>query len=114
MPASRKARAIIFAPRSWPSRPGLAINTRIFFCVISEYHYAMEFAKRCPSVCQAVVAGRVSEFLMCVPLRFGRFGKKLILAGRLARTFQHISAWPIHRAQAAFTHLGVFCGGRPS
>src|SRR5437660_2655649 len=29
MPASRRARAITFAPRSWPSRPGLAINTRI-------------------------------------------------------------------------------------
>src|SRR5580700_3138863 len=31
MPASRKARAITFAPRSCPSRPGFAINTRIFF-----------------------------------------------------------------------------------
>src|SRR5215472_6925299 len=31
MPASRRARAITFAPRSWPSRPGLAIKTRIFF-----------------------------------------------------------------------------------
>src|ERR1041384_7433154 len=31
MPASRRARAMIFAPRSWPSRPGLAIKTRIFF-----------------------------------------------------------------------------------
>src|SRR6266700_3939075 len=31
MPASRSARAIIFAPRSWPSSPGLAINTLIFF-----------------------------------------------------------------------------------
>src|SRR6266516_241358 len=30
MPASRSARAMIFAPRSWPSRPGLAITTRIF------------------------------------------------------------------------------------
>src|SRR5271165_5154124 len=30
MPASRRARAITLAPRSWPSRPGLAINTRIF------------------------------------------------------------------------------------
>src|SRR5436305_15167971 len=30
MPASRSARAMIFAPRSWPSRPGLAISTRIF------------------------------------------------------------------------------------
>src|SRR6185312_15661403 len=29
MPASRRARAIIFAPLSWPSRPGLATRTRI-------------------------------------------------------------------------------------
>src|SRR6185295_13701207 len=29
MPASRSARAMIFAPRSWPSRPGFAITTRI-------------------------------------------------------------------------------------
>src|SRR5271157_3722740 len=29
MPASRSARAITFAPRSWPSRPGLAMRTRI-------------------------------------------------------------------------------------
>src|SRR5918997_3725257 len=31
IPASRRARAMIFAPRSWPSRPGLATTTRIFF-----------------------------------------------------------------------------------
>src|SRR4051795_6268245 len=30
MPASRGARAMIFAPRSCPSRPGLATTTRIF------------------------------------------------------------------------------------
>src|SRR5579884_4221494 len=30
MPASRRARAMIFAPRSWPSRPGFATTTRIF------------------------------------------------------------------------------------
>src|SRR5690242_2148397 len=30
IPASRSARAMIFAPRSWPSRPGLATTTRIF------------------------------------------------------------------------------------
>src|SRR5260370_15245743 len=29
MPASRRARAITFAPRSWPSKPGLATSTRI-------------------------------------------------------------------------------------
>src|ERR1700746_210182 len=32
MPASRSARAMILAPRSWPSRPGLAISTRILCC----------------------------------------------------------------------------------
>src|SRR3954470_24498342 len=29
MPASRSARAMIFAPRSWPSRPGFATTTLI-------------------------------------------------------------------------------------
>src|SRR3990170_5897433 len=33
MPASRRKRAMTLAPRSWPSRPGLAISTRIFFSV---------------------------------------------------------------------------------
>src|SRR6516225_4769956 len=28
-PASRSARATTFAPRSWPSRPGLAMTTRM-------------------------------------------------------------------------------------
>src|SRR5579872_4749498 len=28
-PASRNARATTFAPRSWPSRPGLAMTTRM-------------------------------------------------------------------------------------
>src|SRR3990172_891417 len=35
MPASRRARAMTLAPRSWPSRPGLATSTRIFLSVIS-------------------------------------------------------------------------------
>src|SRR3954470_8634463 len=35
IPASRSARAMILAPRSWPSRPGLATTTRIFrVCVL--------------------------------------------------------------------------------
>src|SRR6266545_2515677 len=33
MPASRSARAMIFAPRSCPSRPGFAITTRIFLAM---------------------------------------------------------------------------------
>src|SRR5258705_9695601 len=35
MPASRSARAMTLAPRSWPSRPGLAITTRIFWDIFS-------------------------------------------------------------------------------
>src|SRR4051794_37296445 len=34
IPASRRARAMIFAPRSCPSRPGLATTTRIFFVLL--------------------------------------------------------------------------------
>src|SRR5918994_2706835 len=30
IPASRRARAMILAPRSWPSKPGFATTTRIF------------------------------------------------------------------------------------
>src|SRR5256885_2940924 len=33
IPASRNARATTFAPRSWPSNPGFAIRTRIFFAI---------------------------------------------------------------------------------
>src|SRR5258705_9254185 len=35
MPASRRARAMIFAPRSWPSKPGLATTTRILRSTVS-------------------------------------------------------------------------------
>src|SRR4051812_10255139 len=37
MPASRSARAMILAPRSWPSRPALAMTTRIFLAIACEY-----------------------------------------------------------------------------
>src|SRR3954469_1800700 len=40
MPASRSARAMIFAPRSWPSSPGLAMTTRILrsrFIAVGQY-----------------------------------------------------------------------------
>src|SRR5579864_2526174 len=36
MPASRNARAITLAPRSWPSSPGLATNTRIGLFIQSD------------------------------------------------------------------------------
>src|SRR4030042_6293049 len=35
MPASRSARQMTLAPRSWPSRPGLAIRTLIFLSGMS-------------------------------------------------------------------------------
>src|SRR5829696_446181 len=35
IPASRSALAMIFAPRSWPSRPGFAITTLIFRAMAS-------------------------------------------------------------------------------
>src|ERR687892_231967 len=37
MPASRSARAMIFAPRSCPSSPGFAITTRIFLVMVRQY-----------------------------------------------------------------------------
>src|SRR5918996_5139588 len=38
IPASRRARAMIFAPRSCPSRPGLAITTRIFLATAAQVY----------------------------------------------------------------------------
>src|SRR5947199_8546768 len=37
IPASRSARAMIFAPRSWPSSPGLATTTLIFPGTVGQY-----------------------------------------------------------------------------
>src|SRR5581483_6230284 len=37
IPASRSARAMILAPRSWPSRPALAITTLIFPATVGQY-----------------------------------------------------------------------------
>src|SRR5512143_183505 len=39
MPASRSARAMTFAPRSWPSRPGLAMTTRILRMRVSSFQF---------------------------------------------------------------------------
>src|SRR5436305_10575531 len=41
MPASRRARAMTLAPRSCPSRPGLATSTRIF-CSAMQHHLNTE------------------------------------------------------------------------
>src|SRR5205085_4027710 len=46
MPASRSARAMIFAPRSCPSRPGLATTTRIFLWVAASMRAAHPIDRR--------------------------------------------------------------------
>src|SRR3954453_16046300 len=61
MPASRSARAMIFAPRSCPSSPGLAMTTRIFRAIVGEYTsgradptsgvVAAVLAQRAPGTC---------------------------------------------------------------
>src|SRR6185437_13865442 len=53
MPASRSARAMIFAPRSCPSRPGLATTTRIFWVVLG----ADMADGRVDSMCPGTTAG---------------------------------------------------------
>src|SRR3954465_12068824 len=55
IPASRNARAMIFAPRSWPSRPGLATTTRVLRAMAWRLNdqrvagYAREVAARAPN-----------------------------------------------------------------
>src|SRR3712207_9687 len=53
MPASRSARAITFAPRSWPSSPGFATRTRIFLSLMLEGRLLVESVN---------VAERVADF----------------------------------------------------
>src|SRR5215207_7597308 len=48
MPASRSARAMIFAPRSCPSRPGLATTTRIFLFVAVDMSGCAAHGRRRP------------------------------------------------------------------
>src|SRR5215210_4231428 len=57
MPASRSARAMIFAPRSCPSRPGLATTTRIFFVEV-EAAIRASVGERSPAAARWAAAGR--------------------------------------------------------
>src|SRR5918997_4628631 len=53
IPASRSARAMTLAPRSWPSSPGLATRTRIFLSLMLEGRLLVESVN---------VAQRVADF----------------------------------------------------
>src|SRR3954469_17366417 len=48
MPASRSARAMIFAPRSCPSSPGLATTTRILRVEVAASMEASSLGRRAP------------------------------------------------------------------
>src|SRR6185436_983434 len=61
IPASRSARAMIFAPRSCPSRPGLATTTRILRAVavlIAGGRLALTLLRASPSPSQLLVVRR--------------------------------------------------------
>src|SRR6266487_799772 len=67
MPASRSARAMIFAPRSCPSRPGLATTTRIFRATRG----SLDRGRRLGSACRALLRDEVAvpvEALLRHPL----------------------------------------------
>src|SRR5437879_13344440 len=64
MPASRRQRATILAPRSWPSSPTLATSTRIGLCAITPPSprpppsYLGSAAAACPPLGSAWPGGR--------------------------------------------------------
>src|SRR5581483_9721510 len=99
MPASRSARAMIFAPRSWPSRPAFAITTLILRTTAGQYRnvrltvLGSSPAWPNPGSAQSgyLVEGRARLLLDCGP-------------GVLARLRQRAVTWPPADA-IAVTHL---------
>src|SRR4051794_22034339 len=57
MPASRSARAMILAPRSCPSRPGLATTTRIFFVEVEAADIRASVCAARPPAARRAAAG---------------------------------------------------------
>src|SRR5215472_19019104 len=94
MPASRRARAITLAPRSWPSRPGLATRTRILRSVdIRSRFYQTAFLPR---------RGRDAEKAYFLKSRSRRAGEGSMLpAPRSAFT-----RYACHRVLFGFRALG--------
>src|SRR5205809_5729506 len=69
MPASRRARAMIFAPRSCPSRPGFAATTRIFLFVAVDMSGCAAHGRRGPGRLIVHVRARPSRLDGDDPLR---------------------------------------------
>src|SRR5581483_10249840 len=82
MPASRSARAITFAPRSWPSRPTFAMTTRVLRAIGAAV-YGRAADRRRLVACLAERGRR--------PIRLSRRGRRAPAPSRL---------WP-GRARAA-------------
>ena len=115
MPASRSARAMILAPRSWPSRPGLATTTRILRPAargsvgvsVSRRHVASEFMGPSPAETQcrdepfAAVwrsaggcAGRVGRAQGPPPARDRDAGRRAAARRRPPRCGEPRGGWP--------------------
>src|ERR687896_2724502 len=101
IPASRSARAMIFAPRSCPSRPGFAITTRIFLVMVRQY---MEVrltvigsspAWPNPGSAQSgyLVEGEQALLLDCGPGVLGRLRQTRTRVDAIAVTHFHLDHW---------------------
>src|SRR5918999_1274131 len=104
MPASRSARAMIFAPRSWPSRPGLAMTTRIFRATVMAVGEYMEVrltvigsspAWPNPGSAQSgyLVEGPGKLLLDCGPGVLGRLRQNGLQVDAVAITHWHLDHW---------------------
>src|SRR5689334_18677859 len=101
MPASRRARAITLAPRSWPSSPGLATSTRI---LRSAAIFSDSIKQRCNAEARrkTKIVGRNASlrfFSMAADLQHGHedrllLARKLLLHGPLAFAFLRVSVPP--------------------
>src|SRR3990172_304391 len=81
MPASRRERAMTFAPRSWPSRPGLAIRTRSFLDIVWDpgawglyNRHAVATARRLERRHRPVEAGPSRRRSSAAKMRLDRLG----------------------------------------
>ena len=75
IPASRSARAMIFAPRSCPSRPGLATTTRIFFVEVGAAMRSILWRYRVTRSFIAMSGWWIEQTMVYVPVRVTRLLK---------------------------------------
>src|SRR5687768_4293096 len=121
MPASRSARAMIFAPRSCPSRPGLAITTRILLATAAQV-YGGEAQNRGvlaglaePGRCAVGLSRRECGAAAAARLRTGRarpFARVGGLAARRRDRDHSLAPRPLGRSRAVGLGRDVRTGAR--